>query len=248
MGSIHKTISENVKAGKKMFAWLIDPDKYTIKSLEERLIIAQKTSLDFVLIGGSLLMQNRINEIIKLVKSYVSIPVILFPGNSMQVNENADGILFLSLISGRNADYLIGKHVEISMMLKKSNLEILPTGYMIINTGIPTSVSYISNTTPIPYDKAEIAVCTAIAGELLGLKLIFIEGGSGAKIPVDIKMVRAVKDNIGIPLIVGGGIVDVLQLKEILNAGADIIVAGNGIEKNPDLIAEFSDAVNLFNV
>lgn len=243
MKSIYDNITGKTKNGKKMFAWLVDPDKYTINSLSERLEIARQNPVDFIFVGGSLSMSNNTSEIIKLIKSRLDTPVILFPGNTMQIDENADGILFLTLISGRNPDYLIGRHVETAMILRQSNIEIIPTGYIIVDTGITTSVSYMSNTTPVPYNKAEIAVNTAIAGELLGLKMIFLEGGSGAKMPVDVQMIKAVRENITVPLIVGGGIVNITQAGEILNSGADIIVAGNSIEKNPGLIKSFSGLI-----
>jgi putative glycerol-1-phosphate prenyltransferase len=241
MNNIYSRIVDESKNKKKSFCWLIDPDKYTSSTLIKRLKIAQSVKVDYIFLGGSLLVHNGIDEIIRIVKSETDIPVILFPGNTMQVSKDADGILFLSLISGRNPDYLIGRQVEISRILKTSGIEVIPTGYMLIDTGLTTTVSYISNTSPIPYKKSDIAVGTAIAGELLGLKLIFLEGGSGASIPVSNEMIEVVKTNISIPLIVGGGIRSKEQLKQVFLSGADLVVVGNAIEENDNLIAEFAD-------
>ena len=247
MNNIYSRIVERSKIKDKSFSWLIDPDKYNPSVLIKRLKIAQQVKVDYIFLGGSLLISNGIDEIIKIVKSETEIPVILFPGNTLQVSKNADGILFLSLISGRNSDYLIGRHVEIAPILKSIGIEVIPTGYMLVDTGNPTSVSYISNTSPIPYNKTDIAVCTAIAGELLGLKLIFIEGGSGAGIPVSKEMIAAVKSNISIPLIAGGGIKTTDQLKQAYSGGADIVVVGNAIEDNDKLIAAFADVAHQFS-
>jgi phosphoglycerol geranylgeranyltransferase len=241
MHNIYNSIVEQSNKKKKSFCWLIDPDKYNPVILLKRLKIAQKAQVDFIFLGGSLLVHNGIDEIIKIVKSETNIPVILFPGNTLQVSKDADGILFLSLISGRNPDYLIGRHVEIARILKSTGIEVIPTGYMLIDTGLTTTVSYISNTVPIPYNKTDIAVSTAVAGEFLGLKLIFIEGGSGASIPVSNEMIAGVKSNIKIPLIVGGGIRTGDQLKQAYLNGADIVVVGNAIEDNDNLISEFAE-------
>jgi putative glycerol-1-phosphate prenyltransferase len=162
----------------------------------------------------------------------------------MQVNDKADAILFLSLISGRNAEMLIGKQVITAPILKKSKLEILPTGYMLIDSGKPTTASYMSNTTPIPHDKNEVASCTAMAGEMLGLKMIFMDGGSGAMNPISAKMIKACSNTIDIPLITGGGINSGAKAVSNCKAGADIIVVGNAIEKNEALIKEIAKAVH----
>ncbi len=162
----------------------------------------------------------------------------------MQVNNKADGILFLSLISGRNADMLIGKQVITAPILKHSSLEILPTGYMLIDSGKPTTASYMSNTTPIPADKDCVAACTAIAGEMLGLKLIFMDGGSGAKQPISAEMISSVSKSVNCPIIIGGGINSGEKAIEKCKAGADIIVVGNAIENNKNLITEISNAVH----
>ena len=178
------------------------------------------------------------------IKNNSNIPVILFPGNAMQINKNADGILFLSLISGRNPELLIGKQVISAPILKQASLEVISTGYMLIDSGRPTTASYMSNTLPIPRNKNGIATSTAMAGEYLGMKLIYMDGGSGAKKPIEIDMIKQVSKQINIPLIIGGGICNAQKAIDNCNAGADLIVVGNAIEKNADLILEISKAVH----
>ncbi|MBL4578504.1 MAG: geranylgeranylglyceryl/heptaprenylglyceryl phosphate synthase, partial [Flavobacteriales bacterium] len=166
------------------------------------------------------------------------------PGNTLQVNPLADGILYLSLISGRNPDMLIGNHVISAPLVRSAELQVIPTGYMLIESGNITTVSYMSNTIPIPRKKNEIAACTAMAGEMLGLKLIYLEAGSGAKETVPDKMIRAVKESVKVPVIVGGGIRTVGQAVEACRAGADLIVVGNVLEKDPGLMESLSLAVH----
>ena len=226
-----------------MLAVLIDPDKLTIADCNTIADKAIEARVDFFFIGSSIITGNNFEQCISILKK-TKIHVILFPGNIMQVNNQADGILFLSLISGRNPEMLIGRHVLAAPVLKNTTLEVIPTGYMLIDSGSPTSVSYMSGTVPIPHDKDDIAVCTALAGEMLGLKLIYLDAGSGARFPVSNKMVNAVKSNITVPLIVGGGIRTPEKAFEICNAGADIIVVGNALETNPDLISELSSVVH----
>jgi putative glycerol-1-phosphate prenyltransferase len=229
--------------GRKKFAVLVDPDKSDEASLKRLAKSAGEFGVDFFFFGGSLLMRGKGEDQISILRDNCSVPVILFPGSSLQIFQNAHGILLLSLISGRNPDMLIGKHVESAALLKASSLEIIPTGYILVESGSPTSVSYISNTLPIPSNKPDIAVCTAMAGEMLGLKVIYLDAGSGALNPVPAGMIREVKKATGIPLIVGGGITDPSKAKQALDAGADVIVIGNAIEKNPDLIASISKVV-----
>jgi len=181
--------------------------------------------VDFIFYGGSLLTEGNHEKFISVLKDHCSIPVILFPGNYLQINKKADGILLLSLISGRNPEMLIGKHVIAAPYLKASNLEIIPTGYMLIESGRSTTVSYISNTTPIPRIRKDIAVCTAMAGEMLGLKVIYMDAGSGALNPVSLSMIRQVRKNINLPLIIGGGIKTSGQAAAISAAGADLVVS-----------------------
>ena len=216
----------------KKIAVLIDPDKYDEKSVNRIIPLAENNSVDFFFVGGSLSGTDT-GGLISLLKKQTSIPVIIFPGNCMHLSDHADGILFLSLISGRNPEYLIGQHVNTALRLKKSRMEIIPTGYILIENGKTTSVEYISNTRPIPSDKTDIVVATAIAGEMLGLRIIYLEAGSGALKCVSPGIVREVKKNITLPLIVGGGIRTADEAKKIYEAGADIIVIGSAVEENP---------------
>ncbi len=230
------------KPGKK-FALLIDPDKYTVPSLIATLYIAEESKIDLILVGGSL-VSDRIDSCLEIIRKNISIPVILFPGSLMQLSNKADGILLLSLISGRNPDYLIGNHVLAAPYLKKSGLEIIPTAYILVGEGSGTAVEYISNTRPIPADKYDIVVATAIAGEQLGNKLIYLESGSGACSPINSELIKEVKRNVGIPVIVGGGIRTPGQVRDIINAGADIIVVGNIIEKDRNILTMLAKAMN----
>ena len=232
------------KKGKK-FAVLIDPDKTNHKQLKSIVEIASENYVDFFFVGGSLLTNDHLDITVKTIKDHTDIPVVLFPGNTMQINKNADAIFLLSLISGRNPEMLIGRHVIAAPYLKSSKLEIIPTGYMLIESGKPTAALYMSNSTPIPADKEDIAVCTAMAGEMLGLKLIYMDAGSGAIITVSEKMIAKVKQNISIPLIVGGGIRTPAKAHDFCIAGADVVVVGNAIEENIRLIENIADAVHL---
>ena len=229
---------------RKKFAVLIDPDKIKTKNIRQIIDLSISSKIDYFFIGGSLLVNNVLNECIQDIKKYCNIPVILFPGGITQVSLYADAILLLSLISGRNPDLLIGRHVEVAPILAKSQLEVLSTGYMLIDGGVPTSASYMSNTTPIPNNKDEIAVCTALAGELLGLKLIYMDAGSGAKQPISLSMIASVSKHTSVPLIVGGGIRTPEQAYKSAKAGADVIVVGNAIESNPDLLVEIAQAIH----
>ncbi len=226
--------------GKKIFALLLDPDEYNDQSLRHTLIEAGKSETDLILVGGSL-VTNPVAPFIQKIKENSEIPVLLFPGNLLQISNNADGILFLSLISGRNPDLLISNHVASAPMIKSSGMEVISTGYILVENGKSTSVEYISNTRPVPSDKPDIASATAIAGEMLGFKLIYLEAGSGAQHPVKTEMITRVKENIKVPLVVGGGIRNPEDAKNILNAGADIIVIGNAVEKDPSFLKKISD-------
>jgi len=237
-------ILANTGKGGKQLAVLIDPDSISDEAmLVNTCKMSTAAGADLILVGGSLITNGFFERCISIIKEQTDIPVILFPGNIMQIDEHADSILFLSLISGRNPDMLIGKHVLAAPMLKKSQLEVIPTGYMLIDGGNITSVSYMSNTTPIPADKSSIAACTALAGEMLGLRTIYMDAGSCAKQPIPEKLIREVKQHISIPLFVGGGIRTPEAAKAAAQAGADIVVVGNAIEKDPSLIAKLVDAV-----
>ena len=245
---ILETLVERRSSGIKSFALLIDPDKIRDSGKLVKLInIAVENKVDYFFVGGSLLTGNNLHQVIELVKDHSQLPVVLFPGNTMNIDVSADAVLFLSLISGRNPELLIGQQVIAAPILKRSSLEILPTGYMLIDSDNRTTVSYMSNTTPIPADKFSVAVCTAMAGEMLGLRLIYMDAGSGARFPISPRMIASVRRNIDVPLIIGGGINSVEKALTSLKAGADMLVVGNGIEENPNLLIEVSDAINNLN-
>ncbi|PKV67148.1 geranylgeranylglyceryl/heptaprenylglyceryl phosphate synthase [Pontibacter ramchanderi] len=234
--------------GRKHFALLIDPDNLDEASCLNLLSLSETHQVDFFFVGGSLITTDNQAAIIKLIKENSSIPVILFPSNSLHIDKQADGILLLSLISGRNPDFLIGQHVLSAPILRASHLQVYPTGYMLVETGRQTTASYMSGTTPIPYDKPAIAACTAMAGELLGLRYIYLDGGSGAMQPISADMIKAVRQSVDVPVIVGGGINTAAKAKAALEAGADVIVVGNHIEKNPGFLAEVSHTVSSYNL
>jgi putative glycerol-1-phosphate prenyltransferase len=242
------SIEERYKQRKKSIGVLVDPDKIEDTARLNHLInLSSENCIDFFLVGGSLITTSNLSEVIKYIKDRVGIPVIIFPGSSIQIDSKADAILFLSLISGRNPDLLIGQHVVAAPILKNNDLEVMPTGYILINSGKTTSVAYISNTTPIPDDKYSLAACTALAGEMLGLKLIYLDAGSGAEKAISARMINSVRKVTTVPLIVGGGINSTQKAIDALEAGADMIVIGNALEKNPDLLIEISDQIYDWN-
>jgi putative glycerol-1-phosphate prenyltransferase len=237
-------------AGRKGLAVLIDPDKTRPDDLPELMGKLAGAHVDLILVGGSLLLQDHHQALIPALKSMTNLPVVLFPGSIFQVHEEADALLYLSLISGRNPEMLIGNHVISAPAVRRSGLEVIPTGYMLIDSGRPTSVHYISNTLPIPYDKPDIAACTALAGELLGLRLIYMDAGSGAERSISREMIRAVHEQVNLPLVVGGGIRTAKQADETYRAGADLIVVGTAFEKPgaEDLIREISELIPVYTV
>lgn len=241
--SVYQTITSAKAQGKKLFAVLIDPDNSNLKRLPQLLNLATQAQVDFFFVGGSLLFQDRLEDCLAFIQKNSTIPVVLFPGNPLQISRNAKALLLLSMISGRNPDLLIGQHVIAAPYLKNVGIEIIPTGYMLVDGGKMTSVSYISNTMPIPADKAELAVCTAMAGEMLGLHLLYLDAGSGAKSPIPVEMTQAVGKTVQIPLIVGGGLRTSAQINAQFTAGADLVVVGNVLEKNPGLLTEISNGI-----
>jgi len=244
---ILKDIEQQTLKGKKQLAVLVDPDKSTRGSLKEISELACGAGADYIFIGGSLLTRDNLLFCINEIKRHCELPVILFPGSVFQVDPSADALLLLSLISGRNPDMLIGNHVVAASMIRHSRLEVIPTGYMLVESGKITSVQYMSNTMPIPFDKPDIAISTALAGEMLGLKIIFMDAGSGALHPVPIDMVMGVRESISVPLIVGGGIRTPETAFEIWEAGADIVTIGNVAETHPELILDMGQAKKELN-
>ena len=242
--TIYHSLTERKRLGNKSFAVLIDPDKVDNDSLEQLIVLSVTAKVDYFLVGGSLVISNYLDECLQLIKRNCSIPTVLFPGSPSQVSKYADALLYLSLISGRNPELLIGQHVVSAPFVKKSGLEIMSTGYMVVDGGAPTTVSYISNASPLPSDKNEIAVCTAMAGEMLGMSLIYMDAGSGAQRPITESMIEKVAQAIEVPLIIGGGITDPEKAYLNCKAGADVIVVGNAIEKDASLIIEMATAVH----
>jgi phosphoglycerol geranylgeranyltransferase len=246
--AIYNILLLRKRTRRKSFALLIDPDKVDSAKTAATVELAVQAGVDFLFVGGSLVVSDQLDQVVQQIKRLCEIPVILFPGTPSQVSSYADGLLYLSLISGRNPELLIGQHVVSAPAVRKSGLEIISTGYMVIDGGAPTTVSYISNALPIPSDKNEIALCTAMAGEMLGMKLIYMDAGSGAKRAISAEMIETVSVCIDIPLIVGGGIRNPEKVYINGRAGADLIVVGTAIEKDPALLAEMTAALHSVSV
>lgn len=237
------------ETGRKGIAWLVDPDEVSeFEELMEMVLSADELKIDFIFLGGSLLHHNHISPIIREIKKTTQIPLVIFPGSAYQFSEEADAILFLSLISGRNPDLLIGQHVQVAPLLEKSNLEVLPTGYMLIDGGEKTSVHYISQTIPLPNHHPDLSVATALAGKFLGLQYFYMDAGSGAPEPVSPELIKAVKKKVKAPLIVGGGLNDIDKIKTALLAGADLIVLGNGVGKKAALLRQASEFLESYRI
>ena len=187
---IYQSLVQRKQNQQKSFVVLVDPDKVDDHKLDELIRLASESKVDYFFVGGSLVVSDYLDACVKKIKSNVDIPVILFPGSPSQITKHADALLYLSLISGRNPELLIGQHVVSAPAVKASGLEIMSTGYMVIDGGAPTTVSYISNANPLPSDKSEIAICTAMAGEMLGMKLIYMDAGSGARRAISEMMIQ----------------------------------------------------------
>jgi len=243
---IYNHIEQTIQNKGAAYFILIDPDKLPIEKIGTFVKFCEKASVDGFLIGGSLMINGDLDTSIQEVKKHCNLPVIIFPGSVNQVSKYADAILYISLISGRNAEHLIGKHVQAAPFVKRYNLEAISTGYMLIESGTTTTAEYISESKPIPRNKPEIATATALAGEYLGMKLIYLEGGSGAENSVPTEIIEEVSKNVSVPVIVGGGIKSPQEAREKINAGAKIIITGNFFENenNWDLIPEFSSAIH----
>lgn len=239
MEGILKQIYLDSQKGKKSLALLLDPDEYHSESFED-LFTTDFKFVSYIFVGGSLLKKDKLDSLVEKLKKITTKPIILFPGNSSHISNRADAILFLSLISGRNPEYLIGQQVISAPFIKASKLEVIPTSYMLIDGGKSTTVQYMSNTLPIPSDKPDIAACTALAGKYLGLKLTYLDAGSGAKTVVSPKLIRAVKEETQMPLIVGGGIRNYEQMESAFDAGADIVVIGNALQNKEISLKELN--------
>ncbi len=246
--AIYTSLLATKRKRRKSFAVLIDPDKVDTTKIARIIDLSTRAKVDYLFVGGSLVISHQLDEVVQQIKANCHIPVILFPGSPSQISPYADALLYLSLISGRNPELLIGQHVVSAPVVKKSGLEIISTGYMVIDGGAPTTVSYISNASPIPADKNEIALCTAMAGEMLGMKLIYMDAGSGARRPISEEMIQLVSSFIEVPLLIGGGIKDPEKVYLNAKAGADLIVVGNAVEKDASLLAEMVHALHSVSV
>lgn len=238
MEKIYDHILSNKQQNLKMLAVLLDPDQCRGHILSRTIAALKSTPPDYIFVGGSHTVTS-IDSFIDILKDEVDTKIVLFPGNASQFCSKADALLFLSLISGRNPEFLIGQHINSAIAIKRSSIEAIPTGYILIDGGKSSSVEYISATRAIPRNKKEIVLSTAIAGELLGLKMIYLEAGSGASFPVSVDVIECISSELEVPLIVGGGIKTVEQLTNAYKAGADLVVVGNLFESEPDKITEF---------
>jgi len=237
------SLKNKKKAG---FFCLIDPDTQSPSESAKLAEKCQHSGVDVILVGGSLMVRDNFNETVRIIKEQVTIPVLVFPGIFNFVSPYADAILFLSMMSSRNPQLLIGEQVRTAPLIKKYDVEAIPTGYFLIESGSLTSVQFMSSSLPIPRTKYDIAVSHALAAQYLGMKLIFFDAGSGAKQSVPAEIIKKVKENISIPIIIGGGIRTPEEAREKVAAGADFIVIGTAIEKNDqtNLIKEFANAIH----
>jgi len=229
-------INSAKKNNKKLLAILLDPDKIELSDLPKTIQKINNSTANLIFVGGSLLFKNVLDEFVKIIKENTKLPVLLFPSSAMQISNNADGILFLQLLSGRNPEYLISNQVIAAPLLKQTNLEVISTGYLLIESGRETTASYISNTKPIPAHKPEIAMATAMAGEFIGNKLIYMDGGSGALNPIPLTLIKKVAKNIDLPIIIGGGLKTKQSIQAVYDAGATIVVVGTAFENDADLL------------
>lgn len=230
--NIHQQILEAKKDGQKLLAILLDPDKIVWENLDHLLDKINHSPATHVFVGGSIVQATILEDLIAQLKQKTNLPVVIFPGDPSQISPQADAILFLSLLSGRNADYLIEYQVQAAPLLKKTNLEVISTGYILIESGNETAVARVSKTKPLNRENFDLVLATAQAGEMLGNKLMYLEAGSGAKNAVPLKMIQLIAQNVDIPIIVGGGIVDLQGIQNAYDAGADLVVIGTAFENN----------------
>ena len=236
------SIKEEKGAG---YIVLIDPDKNSEKKLEDKISKINNSGVDAIFVGGSLILDNNCERRVSVIKSLSELPVIFFPGGISQLNKYYDAMLFMSILSGRNPHYLIGEQVVAAPIVKDLGIEVIPTGYLIVDGGNNSSVQFMSGTNPIPIEKPDILVAHALAAQYLGKKLVYLESGSGAKKSIPNKLVNAVNSYIDVPIIVGGGIRSPESAYEKVQAGASFIVTGSVIENDSmALIKEFADAIH----
>ncbi|MCK5638213.1 MAG: geranylgeranylglyceryl/heptaprenylglyceryl phosphate synthase [Flavobacteriaceae bacterium] len=236
MNTIYTKILSSKKKGKKLLAVLLDPEKLDLSKLSETIKKINEKSVDFIFVGGSTVKNGITDNVVQKIKLLTTIPIVLFPGDYSQITNKAEAILFLSLLSGRNPEYLIEQQIKSVPLIQNSELEVIPTGYILIDGGIETAVQRVSQTKPISQYKLDAITNTAYAGMLMGNKLIYLEAGSGAKYPVSKEIINSVNQKINIPLIVGGGIKTKKQLETAYQNGADLVVIGNGFEENSSLL------------
>ncbi|AUC77760.1 geranylgeranylglyceryl/heptaprenylglyceryl phosphate synthase [Olleya sp. Bg11-27] len=238
MMTVYNDILSAKATKKKLLAILIDPDKFDVNLIAQFVNKISESIITHIFVGGSTVEVEVTQKLVSALKPLTKLPIVLFPGDVTQISKDADAILFLSLISGRNPKYLIEKQIEAVSILKQTNLEVIPTGYILIENGIETAVQKVTNTLPIPTALQSLVADTAKAGELLGKKLIYLEAGSGALFPVPLDMISFVNQDLKIPLIVGGGIRTIQQLDDAYKAGADLVVIGTAFENNKDFFNE----------
>ncbi|MRX66732.1 putative glycerol-1-phosphate prenyltransferase [Flavobacterium resistens] len=230
--NIHQQILEAKKEGRKLLAVLLDPDKIVLENLDHLIDKINQSPATHIFVGGSIVQATILEDLIAQLKQKTKLPVVIFPGDPSQISPQADAILFLSLLSGRNPDYLIEYQVQAAPILKKTNLEVISTGYILIESGNETAVARVSKTKPLNRENFDLVLATAQAGEMLGNKLVYLEAGSGAKNAVPLKMIQLIAQNIEIPIIVGGGIVDLHGIQNAYKAGADLVVIGTAFEND----------------
>ena len=249
MKDIYKDILQSIERGKKLLAVLIDPDKVEITKLSSFIKKVNKSVATHIFVGGSTVNEEDSELVVSEIKKHTQLPIVLFPGDVTQITDKADALLYLSLISGRNPDYLIGKHVESISKIKQSKLEVIPTGYILVDPdnyrdGKETSVQRVTGTQPMPRKDIQKIADTAFAGELLGMKLMYLEAGSGETEPVTSKIISFVKSVLQIPLIVGGGIKNKEQLENTYKSGADLVVIGTAFEEDISFFEELKGILN----
>jgi phosphoglycerol geranylgeranyltransferase len=232
MTNIYNKILKSKGENEKLLAILLDPDKIDLNKADTLIEKINQSPATHIFVGGSLVKTNIIDELILRIKQVCSLPIVLFPGNPSQISQEADAILFLSLISGRNPDYLIEYQVKAAPILKQTQLEIISTGYILVESGSETAVARVSKTQPIARQDLDLVLATAQAGEMLGNKLLYLEAGSGAEKAVPLEMIQLIAQNIEIPILVGGGIVDLQGIQNAYKAGADLVVIGTAFEND----------------